>query len=71
MKVNEEQKGQIGEWYGRAMGKLYILKVGFAGFQNRKKFEFSAERFSENAKTVNYSMCVRKKTKIITNIITN
>ena len=39
--------------------------------ETAESFELSAERLSENAKTVNCSMCVRKITKIITNIITN
>ena len=54
-------------------GQLFVLagtihsKSWFRWFpETAENFEFSAERLSENAKTVNSSMCFKKKTKIIT-----
>ena len=63
-------------WVGR--GQLFVLagtihsKSWFRWFpETTENFEFSAERLSENAKTVSSSMCVRNKTNIIANINTN
>ena len=51
---------------GKVLGKVSVghihSKNWFRWFpETAEKLEFSAERLSENAKTVNFSMCVRNK----------
>ena len=49
------------------MMQSYILKSGFAGFQNPQiALDFPQKDCLSTQKTVNSSMCVRNKTKIIT-----